>query len=71
MAEVCQPGGKIGELGGEDRGELGMELKGDEGSDNSSGDMARGREVKRRTFIAWSLSLLIPQRRHDLWLLAL
>ena len=46
MFEVCQPGGKIGELGGEDRGELGMELKGDEGSDNSSNDMARGKAVK-------------------------
>ena len=36
---VCQPGGRIGELGGEDRGELGIELNGEDRSEKSSGFM--------------------------------
>lgn len=44
-AEDCQPGGKIGELGGEDRGELGGELRGEDRSESSSGDMMSVGEV--------------------------
>ena len=58
MVEVCHAGGRIGEFGTEDKGELGRELRGEDMSDTSSGDNmvgGGGEEIKRVTVLSHCL----------------